>query len=233
MLCKYTQYDKALTGAKDSIRPWFPSLAPSKESMNFLQDFMEAHSRAFQKAIHCEILLRGGIDKFDFKRHYYMKFNLQLRSDSGGNPGIAFTVENAEIRPLSEIGFVAAQKAALDAGRATRDANEAHLRATQVDFVGLFMTLYHFRGYSLWQPHRLHHTPTFDAYLKQLHPEMWLRELQLTVKMGIVFRKTSPDDPVQKYGRIKKVGSEWNWVQLTSEELVQFGMPGDCPGLLF
>jgi hypothetical protein len=193
---------------------------------------MEAHSRAFQKAIHCEIFLRGGVDNFDFKRHY-MEFDVRLRSDCGGNPGIAFTVENAAIRPLSEIRAVAKKQAALDAGRATRDANEAHFRATQAEFVGLFMALYHFEGYGFWQPHPLHRTPTFDAHLRQLHPEMWLRELQNTVEMGIVFRKTSPNDPVQKFGRIKKVRSEWNWVQLTSQELVQLGMPGDCPGLLF
>ena len=49
------------------IWPWGSSMPPQKERINLLNDFKEAHSRSFQKAIHCEILLRGGLDKFDFK----------------------------------------------------------------------------------------------------------------------------------------------------------------------
>jgi len=207
-------------------------MAPLKERINLLKDFMEAHSRAFQKAMHCEILLRGGADNFDFKKHY-MKFDLRLRSDCGGNPGVAFAVKNAGIRPLSEIEALPALKAALDAGRATDDASEAHLKATKKSFVGIFMALYRMEDYCLWQHNQLFRTPVFDAYLMRLYPEWWLKELQKTVEMGIVFRKTKPDDLDQKFGRIKRVGSGWEWMQLTSKELEELGMPADCPGLLF
>jgi hypothetical protein len=226
----------AMTMEKDLIREIWScpsSLPPQKERINLLNDFKEAHARAFGKAIHCEILLRGGVDNFDFKRHY-MKFDLRFRRDCGGNPGVAFSVENAEIRPLSEIDSRPGYKASLEAGQANDDASAAHFKATKQSFVGLFMVLYCMEGYGLWQANELCHTdPTFDAALKRLHPELWLRELQKTVEMGMVFRKTNPDDLGQKFGRIKRVGLRWKWVQLTPQELVEIGMPADCPGLLF
>jgi hypothetical protein len=89
-------------------------------------------------------------------------------------------------------------------------------------------------GYALWQANQLHHAdPRFDAAVMRLHPEMWLRELQITVERGMVFRKVNPSDLAQQFGRIKRVGSGWRWVQLTPQELVEIGMPADCPGLLF
>ena len=60
-----------------------------------------------------------------------------------------------------------------------------------------------------------------------------LRELQRTVEMGMVFRKTDPSDLAQQIGRIKRVDSGWKWVQLMPQKLVKMGMLADCPGLLF
>lgn len=135
------QRDKAITEAKDSARQMrsvFNSLPPLKERLNLLSDFITAHSRSLQKSIHCEILLRGGVHSFDFRKHY-MKFELRYRGDCGGNPGIAFTVKSAGIRPLSEIDPSSNANKALDAGESTRDAIEAHYKETgDSHFVGIF-----------------------------------------------------------------------------------------------
>jgi hypothetical protein len=126
------------------------------ERINLLNDFTEAHARAFQKAIYCDMLLRGGAESFDFRSHY-KEFILRFRDDCGGNPAIAFTVEDAGIRPLSKIHNLPNIKASLKAGRT--------MRAKLISDL-LKKTLWAY----LWQVHPLHYTPSFDAVLKGWPP---------------------------------------------------------------
>lgn len=107
-------------------------------------------------------------------------------------------------------------------------------RPTTRRAVGLFLGMYVADNSSAWQAQELHHTtPAFSAALIELHPKLWLMQLQKMVEMGIAFRKMDPTDKVHKFGRIKRVGSRWVWVQLPPLELVAMGFPADCPGLLF
>jgi len=133
-----------------------------------------------------------------------MEFNVRLRSECGGNPGTAF--HSGECCNQAIVGNKSCSQKTGSLGR-----RSSHPRCKRSSFQGYssglcwplhglisFRRLWYLTA-SPTAPH-----PTFDAHLRQLHPEMWLRELQDTVEMGICIRKTSPDDPVQKYGRIKK-----------------------------
>lgn len=233
-LCKHHQRNDEVNAIKDERWPWTSSseLPPQKDRIKLLHDFDRAHARNIQKSVHCDMLLRGGPDVFDFKNHF-LEINLRYRTDCGGNPSIAFRVESASTCPLSKIKPESGFGKALDSGRASRERDEAYLKTQSSSFVGVHLVMLAMEDYGLWTTHPIHRTPTFDEGLRRANPHLWFRELQFSVENGFVFERLEPEDDAHRLGRIKLVGRKWKFVELAPQELDAIGLGANYPGFLF
>ncbi|KAF8159415.1 hypothetical protein B0H34DRAFT_402574 [Crassisporium funariophilum] len=225
----YDPFEKQIT----ALWPWTFSteMPPLKERIALLQDFAKIQIRNIQKSIKCDMLLRGGYDAFDWRKHY-LRIELRYRKDCKGNPGFAFLVETAETRPLTDVTPGTNLWRAYESGRAGREADDARLRREDAqNFEGIHLVLTGMEGYSLWSTHPIYRTPDFDKLLMKCRPELWCRELQAIVERGFSFEFVDPDD-LTRLGRIKRVGRKWKWVALSDEELKAMGFEKST-GFLF
>jgi hypothetical protein len=227
------QRDAALIQMRDNLREPGSSdtWPPLRERQILRESFYEAHQWSFEKAIRTAVRLRGGVDKFDFKNHF-IRFDLRYRPDCGGNPSVAFNITRAAIIPFSA-DQSPETRAVLEASRLTREAEEAKRKATEEDFVGLFLVLHMMEDYGEWFTTLLHREPPMLKTLLDQSPiphTMWLLELQRTVDLGIIYGQLEENDIFWKLGYLKKRGSKWRWEPMSSEELVALGLPADCKG---
>jgi hypothetical protein len=230
----YKQKSATTWEASDSSRGMWPTIPSLGERRNLLYDFLEVHRWSFQKAATSAIFLEGGrAENFDYDKRYLI-CRLSYRRDSGGNPSLAFRIENAAFRPLSEILEDPRMAESLEAGRTTRELNIALIKAESDDFLGLLLVLYRLEDFAIWEPipqHTLHPIQT-QPNLRDFFHGKWLDRLKNSVDRGHVMRKVDSHDTMWKIGILRKIGNKWQWVQLTPDELEAEGFKRDFPGHL-
>lgn len=202
-----------------------------------LREFTELYGWSLEKAIYSALRVQGGMDNFNYSEKL-MLFDLRYRADCNGNPGLAFTVENAVFCPKEEISLNAAF--VLQLARSELMSREMALRAEK-DFVGLMVTLYVTEDdFVLGANEIYHHSPRFEKCIVQLRHDIWLQELQRNVQNGCIFR-VQEGDVAATLGRMKVDKSRWAWTPLSEEEITALGLqtiserglPGEGFQLLF
>lgn len=236
-MCNHDQRDQKITAIKDSARelwPWAfsPEWPPLQDRIHLLRDFNSAHGRNIQRSLACDMFLRGGCETFDFKSHF-LQINLRYRSDCGGNPGIAFRVDSATTRLLSEIRPESGLGLALESGRITRENTDAYRKTHDPSYVGLYLVLLQMDDYGLWTTRPINRIPSFDEGLRYENTDLWFTEMQFNVENGFVYERIKPGDFLFRIGRIKLVGRRWKFVELTPQELQPLGLDADYPGFLY
>ncbi|KAI0949789.1 hypothetical protein AcV7_008454 [Taiwanofungus camphoratus] len=182
-----------------------------EERMNLLDDFIEAHRFMTQQTIGGAFRVNGGQDNFDFAKNCLV-IDLRYRVDCGGNPALAFQVEDARFQPISEVlSTCSAVRDSWEAGEALRRESERLGRTcvSSTPFLGVLMVLWRTREFSTWIRRIWHRMRPAAVDGSRVDPH-WLEILQDTVKHGIVFRRTSEDADWEP-GQLKKVGSHWKW----------------------
>ncbi|KIM78380.1 hypothetical protein PILCRDRAFT_11347 [Piloderma croceum F 1598] len=211
-------------------------LPSHSERVRLFHHFRHSHKWAFQRAAAFAVFLRGGTKNFDFA-NYCIIFDVRYRLRCGGNPRLAYSVLDVNIRPLADFlaenpsvqTVMAANKPALDDVIALRS-------NTIPDFGGFFPSVYYWQeygGYFISHPTPIHHHPEIDCrgpYMRACHE--WKEDLQKTTEAGIVYQYAE-EHGRWKPGRLKVEGSKWRWNELTSKELVEHGLSVDFPGYLF
>lgn len=182
-----------------------------EERMNLLDDFIEAHRFMTQQTIGGAFRVNGGQDNFDFAKNCLV-IDLRYCVDCGGNPALAFQVEDARFQPISEVlSTCSAVRDSWEAGEALRRESERLGRTcvSSTPFLGVLMVLWRTREFSTWIRRIWHRMRPAAVDGSRVDPH-WLEILQDTAKHGIVFRRTSEDIDWEP-GQLKKVGSHWKW----------------------
>ncbi|KIM73548.1 hypothetical protein PILCRDRAFT_15130, partial [Piloderma croceum F 1598] len=140
-------------------------LPSHSERVRLFHHFRHSHKWAFQRAAAFAVFLRGGTKNFDFA-NYCIIFDVRYRLRCGGNPRLAYSVLDVNIRPLADFlaenpsvqTVMAANKPALDDVIALRS-------NTIPDFGGFFPSVYYWQeygGYFISHPTPIHHHPEID-----------------------------------------------------------------------
>jgi len=219
----YTDADEIRLVCRGSRQSNATKTSPSLTRSELLREFTRLYKWTFQRAVHSALRVQGGMANFDYSG-MVMSVDLRYRTDCDGNPGIAFSVENAAFRPRAEINPNAAF--VLDMARSLLFSKQMKLRLAHGDkFVGLMNVLYTTEDDFVFGHQEIyHHAPWFEESVAKLRHDTWLPELQRTIQEEFIFRPQD-DSGTARLGRMKKDKSKWSWAPLTEEEVVAMGLP--------
>lgn len=233
--------NRALTRTKDQI---YDILVPDilepvplpklSHRIRLLTDFKEAHAWYFEKSVYSAIRVNGGRKDFDYPNRY-LCFNLKYRQDCGGNPGLAFSLESAAIQDVAGLQTRPRMRAAYESGRVQREESAKEIRKNKPRFLGIISDCYSTEDYHLFGTMQIHdHPPEFEAVVADLVPHhQWVEHLQRALALGIAFSRAK-GEATAKPGRISLVNYLWKWKAMTSDELVEVGLPAELTmGMLY
>jgi hypothetical protein len=175
------------------------------------------------------------VKNFDFENHC-MCFEFRYRPECGGNPSLAFSVLDVNIRPLADVLTEDPSIArVMEASRPETESIIARRKKTIPDFAGLFPSVYRCRDmgdFALSHPTPIHDNHRMLAHVPYMRVcREWKEDLRKVTEAGTVYQRTE-ENGRWKAGHFEKERSKWRWIAYTSKELVEHGMPADFPGYL-
>ncbi|KAJ7078028.1 hypothetical protein B0H15DRAFT_954792 [Mycena belliarum] len=215
--------------------PSSPDFPPFPIRKRLLTDFIEVHECSFQSAFSSALILEGGIDNFPFDERMIFVM-LKYRPDCAENPAVAFSVLGCTWTTISEVTALFGPPD--PAGEALDRMVDTNARAKHSGYRGLLRVFFKMEDHMVRESYPQSHLlgPVGDvhrAYIATVDHTQWATRVQQFVRDGLAMRQPNENVLMMQLGRLKMKKGKWVWVQLTREELVQWGYPADFPGLLF
>jgi MYND finger len=180
-----------------------------------LFDFKILHFSAISDVVHSRLFHAGGVRSFPYASQCLV-FELFYRSDSHGNPALAFGVEEATLLPRSELGENA--RSAIEAAKGSVEAIKVRRRVEQPDFIDILPVVFSLGNprISSIEPFPICDRPRLLEYgIKG--PDFFLTRLRVLSERGHVYRDVGEGESV--FGQMKRRSNKWHWVALTEEEI--------------
>lgn len=209
-----------------------PKSFPSHgERIRLFHHFRHSHIWSFQRAVAYPVLMRGGVNRFDFKTHCIF-FDVRFRPECGGNPSLAYSILDVTISTLDDIlARHPGLQAVMDANKPALDYTILYRSKTVPNFAGFLPSVHRWKEYGgYFISHPTHYDPEIEIrapYMRACHE--WKEGLQKATEAGIVYQHLE-EHGRWKAGSLKMERSKWRWNEFTSEELVKLGFPPDFPG---
>lgn len=168
------------------------SLRPLKDRIGLLRDFQEAHIYYTEKTIYYAMRFLGLERDFDFDKTF-VKFTLTYRPSCQDNPSLAFSIDNVEFLPHSQV-----PNKILEDSRPRRNEQVDMLRKMTI-FRGLMLVVYEIdQQYAVCcsMAYMYMHAAAEKAQkiLRARIGDGWLQDLRRMINYGIVFRTMEEND---------------------------------------
>lgn len=227
-LCHYlrdnTEHRKFLNNHRGLFLP-NDSFPPVEHRLNLLDNFIQAHTWYFEKTLHYVMRYLRLEETFDFSKTY-CHVTVRYREDCGGNPSLAFRVDDMEFRALADAKVYPIAAKSIEAGRLTDEFHEARGRESDPDFIGVMTVAWMMEDYCSWKRWVYSRMlPDFKMYQDNLErriQDRWLEDFQNLVLKGLTY-KNPEEGKLWRLGTLKKRGEKWYWEQLTPDELEDMG----------
>lgn len=231
--CNHSKRVRIHNETEFSDHQYPPTWPPRQERINLLLSFIDIHSWYTHKSILYAISSSLGSENLGTSKLCVI-FHLTYREECGGNPSVAFNLEEMKLSTLSEgLANNPGASAWWETGRPSREVREAYMRDRDPQFSSNLQVCYRMedevQDFCLWSPlvpqTMSIHFPEAYAFFDSRVGDRQLEEIQRMVRMGLVYRRGSEADPLWRLGTLRKRGRKWRWETLKPQELVSLGLP--------
>ncbi|KAH7924996.1 hypothetical protein BV22DRAFT_1065719 [Leucogyrophana mollusca] len=200
---------------RDRDLPLPPGFPPVQECKCILEDWVEVHRQGLEQSLASAIHDLGR--PYDLNKDYAI-FSISYRPSSGGNPSLAFTVNDADIVPHPPLGTSLGDMLASTNPRVVQ-ANAKEFK--HPEFLAAVPCVYSVDKVFLWISYL--YLKKMDIPTVTFKDRPWFWWLNFCCDAGLVFRKGGPHHAVWHPGLMEKEGNKWVWKEKTLSELAAKG----------